>query len=71
MQTLTPSEYNFFTNYAMSLGQNGVGFYLWDGKPIGANKAYMTLDKLNACRDFLKQNGIFDQDSFIDFFEED
>ena len=25
------------------------------------------LDKLNACRDFLKQNGVFDQDSFIDF----
>lgn len=29
------------------------------------------LDKLNACRDFLKKNGVFDQDSFIDFFEED
>ena len=29
------------------------------------------LDKLNACRDFLKQNGVFDQDSFIDFFEEE
>lgn len=28
------------------------------------------LDKLNACRDFLKQNGVFDQDSFVDFFEE-
>lgn len=28
------------------------------------------LDKLNTCRDFLKQNGVFDQDSFIDFFEE-
>ena len=28
------------------------------------------LDKLNACRDFLKQNGVFDKDSFIDFFEE-
>ena len=28
------------------------------------------LDKLNACRDFLKQNGVFDQDSFIDFFKE-
>lgn len=25
----------------------------------------------NACRDYLRQNGVFDQDSFIDFFEED
>lgn len=24
------------------------------------------LDKLNACRDYLKTNGVFDQDSFID-----
>ena len=30
-------------DYALSLGQNGVGFYLWDGKPIGANKAYLKL----------------------------
>ena len=29
--------------YALSLGQNGVGFYLWSGKNIGANKAYLTL----------------------------
>ena len=29
------------------------------------------LDKLNACRDFLKANGVFDQDSFIDFSQED
>lgn len=29
------------------------------------------LNKLNACRDFLQQNGIFDKDSFIDFFEEE
>ena len=28
------------------------------------------LYKLNACRDFLKLNGVFDQDSFVDFFEE-
>ena len=34
--------------YALSLGQNGVGFYLWDGKPIGANKAYLTLNGANA-----------------------
>lgn len=25
------------------------------------------LDKMNRCRDFLNENGIFDQDSFIDF----
>ena len=30
--------------YALSLGQNGVGFYLWNGKEIGANKAYLTLN---------------------------
>ena len=30
--------------YALSLGQNGVGFYLWKGKEIGANKAYLTLN---------------------------
>ena len=30
-------------DYALSLGQNGVGFYNWSGKAIGANKAYLTL----------------------------
>lgn len=30
--------------YALSLGGNGVGFYLWEGKQIGANKAYLTPD---------------------------
>lgn len=29
--------------YALSLGQNGVGFYLWEGGSIGANKAYLEL----------------------------
>lgn len=29
------------------------------------------LDKLNACRDFLQVNGIFDQDSFIDYIREE
>lgn len=44
---------NLTTNqYALSLGQNGVGFYLWDGKPIGANKAYMTLDKVAHAKAF-------------------
>ena len=31
-------------DYALSLGQNGVGFYKWEGKSIGAHKAYLTLD---------------------------
>lgn len=26
---------------AFSLGQNGVGFYKWKGRPLGANKAYL------------------------------
>ena len=30
-------------DYALSLGQHGVGFYLWEGKSIGAHKAYLTL----------------------------
>ena len=32
------------SDYALSLGQNGVGFYLWSGKSIGAHKAYLTLE---------------------------
>lgn len=28
------------------------------------------LDKMNRCRDFLNENGIFDQDSFIDFMND-
>ncbi len=31
----------------------------------------MELDKLNECRSYLQQNGVFDKDSFIDFFKED
>ena len=31
-------------DYALSLGQKGVGFYLWEGKAIGANKAYLIWD---------------------------
>ena len=30
-------------DYALSLGQNGVGFYLWKDKEIAAHKAYLTL----------------------------
>lgn len=29
------------------------------------------LNKLNACLNYLQQNGIFDKDSFVDFLEED
>ena len=29
--------------YALSYGDNGVGFYQWNGKAIGANKAYLDL----------------------------
>ena len=28
-------------DYVLSLGQNGVGLYLWEGKTIGAGKAYL------------------------------
>ena len=30
--------------YAFSYGTNGIGFYIWEGKEIGANKTYFTLD---------------------------
>ena len=33
-------------DYALSLGQYGVGFYLWEGKEIGAHKAYLELTSL-------------------------
>ena len=39
-------------DYALSLGQHGVGFYLWDGKKIGANKAYLTLDSASKAKAF-------------------
>ena len=29
------------------------------------------LEKLNKCRDFLIDNGVFDKDSFVDFTKED
>ena len=31
------------TDYALTLGRNGVGFYNWDGRALGAHKAYLTL----------------------------
>ena len=31
----------------------------------------LELDKLNNCKEFLKDNGIFDQDSFIDYIKEE
>ena len=38
--------------YALSLGQCGVGFYLWDGKSIDAHKAYLTLDSPTMAKAF-------------------
>ena len=35
-------------DYALSLGQYGVGFYLWNGKSIDAHKAYLTLPASSA-----------------------
>ena len=35
-------------DYALSLGQYGVGFYLWEGKSIGAHKAYLELPASSA-----------------------
>ena len=49
----TDVEKELETNqYALSLGQNGVGFYLWDGKKIGANKAYLSLDRMAQAKAF-------------------
>ena len=39
--TLGPND------YALSLGHHGVGFYLWNGSIIGANKAYLTLSLMS------------------------
>ena len=39
-------------DYALSLGQYGVGFYLWNGKSIGANKAYLTLESPTMAKAF-------------------
>ena len=41
--------------YALSLGQKGVGFYLWSGKEIGANKAYLTLESPTMAKAFTFQ----------------
>ncbi len=46
-------------DYALSLGQNGVGFYLWNGKPIDAHKAYLTLNASGSAKAFIFQ---FDDD---------
>ena len=41
--------------YALSLGQEGVGFYLWKGKEIGANKAYLSLGSVAGAKAFTFQ----------------
>lgn len=38
--------------YALSLGKNGVGFYLWNNRPIGANKAYLDFGSVNCVPNF-------------------
>ena len=38
--------------YALSLGQFGVGFYLWESKEIAAHKAYLTLDSPTMAKAF-------------------
>ena len=40
------------SDYALSLGQNGVGFYLWNGKSIDAHKAYLTLESPTMAKAF-------------------
>ena len=38
--------------YALSLGKNGVGFYLWNNRPIGANKAYLDFGSVDCVPNF-------------------
>ena len=65
-ETVTKSNTNVLTgtnakmtlganDYALSLGQNGVGFYLWEGKEIGANKAYLSLGSVAGAKAFTFQ----------------
>lgn len=73
------SNFNYLLDFFFANLEDLKGFFKIE-KVSGAIKLTATmqerehtqkeLDKLNACRDFLKQNGVFDQDSFIDFFEE-
>ena len=42
-------------DYALSLGQKGVGFYLWEGKEIAAHKAYLTLESPTMAKAFIFQ----------------
>ena len=42
-------------DYALSLGQYGVGFYLWNGKPIDAHKAYLALESPTMAKAFTFQ----------------
>ena len=39
-------------DYALSLGQKGVGFYLWKDKSIDAHKAYLTLESPTMAKAF-------------------
>ena len=70
----TPRHASWLRIYAIKLEP---GIYIITGGAIKLTRTMQErehtlreLDKLNACRDYLKQNGVFDQDSFMDFFEE-
>lgn len=39
-------------DYTLSLGQSGVGFYLWRDKSLGANKAYLRLNNPTMAKEF-------------------
>lgn len=39
-------------DYTLSLGQSGVGFYLWAGKSLGANKAYLQMSNPTMAKAF-------------------
>lgn len=61
-------------DYALSLGQKGVGFYLWNGKEIGANKAYLTISGTSNTNEFVFQfddEGITGIDSNYEFLNAD
>ncbi|MCQ2133318.1 MAG: hypothetical protein MJY90_08315 [Bacteroidaceae bacterium] len=42
-------------NYALSLGQNGVGFYLWKGKSLAANTVYLPVSSSAGAKSFTFQ----------------
>ena len=64
-----------YSRYAIRIEPN---VYIITGGAIKLNAkmqdrehTQIELDKLNACRNYLQQKGVFDKDSFIDCYEED